>query len=73
MPNREEGIMKQDERTELEMTGGEREVEITDEQLEGMNGGIGPMHKTRKKRYIPREPKPGSDTQDGSGGVTMSW
>ena len=66
-------IMKQDERTELEMTGEQREVEIADEQLESMNGGMGPVCKPKKKRYVPRKPKPGSDTEDGSGGATMSW
>lgn len=62
--------MKKENRTELEMPNEEKNLELSDEQLGGLNGGAFHHHKTRN------EPKPvwtDVDPEDGSSGVTYTW
>ena len=52
------------------MTNEEKNLELSDELLEGVNGGGMHHHKTR------HEPKPDwseIDPEDGSSGVTYTW
>lgn len=62
--------MKNENRTELEMSNEKNSPELTDELLEGVNGGAMHHHKTR------HEPKPDwteIDPEDGSSGITYTW
>ena len=62
--------MKKENRTELEMSNEGKSLELSDELLEGANGGG--LH-THIKR---REPKPDwtdVDPEDGSAGITYTW
>lgn len=64
--------MKQEKRTDLEVLDEEKNVELTDDMLEGMSGGA-------RHRHTPRIPRrSGKNTaidpdNDGSGGATGSW
>ena len=64
--------MDQEKRTDLEMLDEEKNVELTDDMLEGMSGGA-------RNRHRPKNPrKPGKyaaadPDNDGSGGATGSW
>ena len=62
--------MDQEKRTDLEMLDEEKNVELTDNMLEGMSGG------RRRSPKIPRKPIKNTATDpdnDGSGGATGSW
>ena len=64
--------MDQEKRTDLEMLDEEKNVELTDDMLEGMSGGA-------RNRHRPKNPrKPGKyavtdPDNDGSDGATGSW
>ena len=47
------------------------EVELSEEMLEGINGGIGPFSDLIIKRHLPIEPEDSEVPKDG--GATGSW
>ena len=64
--------MDQEKRTDLEMLDEEKNVELTDDMLEGMSGGARNRHRPKNPRkpgkYAATDPE-----NDGSGGATGSW
>ena len=64
--------MDQEKRTDLEMLDEEKNVELSDDMLEGMSGGVRNRHRPKN----PRKPIKNTATDpdnDGSGGATGSW
>ena len=64
--------MKHKKREELEMQNEAKEVEIPDEMLEGISGGLR-RRSIRKKRKLQNDPKPNTEIDDGAGGATLTW
>ena len=62
--------MKKENRTELEMSNEEKNLEVSDELLGGVNGGALHHHKTR---HVPKPDWTDVDPEDGSTGVTYTW
>ena len=61
--------MKQEKNAELEAQNEEGQIEVTDEILEGLSGGIHSRRRPRRRENQSDKP----DSDDGSGGVTMTW